>query len=84
MYSKYEGPYSTPPATDNGQEFGFITVTPYYTGSYGTPSQADDVSSYIVAIKTLAEADFKAQYASWPLVLQKYDLMKNLLAAHNL
>jgi hypothetical protein len=84
MYGKYEGPYATPPATGNGEEFGFITVTLYSPQNYTTPTQTDDVGSYIVAIKTIKETDFKAQYANSPYVLQKYDLMKNLLAAHNL
>ena len=84
MYNKFEGPYAIPMATGNGEEFGFISVTLYFPGTYQTPTQVADVSSYIVAIKTVAEADFRAQYANAPLVLQKYDLMKDLLTAHKL
>jgi len=84
LYEKYSG---TSPLTNDDnmrllEESGFIV--PYLWGGIYEimgwyPSKSDDISSFVKLVMTKTEDDVKSQYGNYPIVMDKYYVMKNIL-----
>jgi hypothetical protein len=60
------------------QEVGFLNTDP--TNSYYTPSSPFmDVMMYCEAILTYSENEFKEQYGQYPYIMEKYNILKEIL-----
>jgi hypothetical protein len=83
MYKGYLRNYVTgadPTSWDHPtvQEVGFLDVDPTYT--YYTPSSPFiDVLMYCEAILTYSENEFEAQYGEYPYIMEKYNILKEIL-----
>jgi len=61
------------------REYGFIldgTESPYY---FTTPDEAGDVKLFLSNILTMSAADFQTLNGNYPLVMNKYNLLKTAL-----
>jgi hypothetical protein len=53
----------------------------YSVEVWGTyPTQADDLSSFVKLVTTKTEDEVKLQYGSYPIVMEKYYAMRNILS----
>lgn len=50
-----------------------------YTGAYYFRSKNNDRNDYITAVFDTPELEFKAAYVDYPVVLQKYDILKQII-----
>lgn len=62
-------------------EYGFITAMYESSTYYMAPAQADDLDAYLNAVLTTSSTAFAAQYGAYPLVMQKYNLLVNIVKA---
>lgn len=60
------------------EDFGFITSVKE-NGVVFSPSELPDVESYVNAVFSNTTSAFNAQYANYPAVLKKFDVMKSML-----
>jgi hypothetical protein len=84
LYETYSGliPSSEEENMTLMNQSGFITGHYYYEIylSYGTyPSQSEDVSSFAKLVLTQSEDEVNDTYADYPLVLEKYRVMKAII-----
>jgi len=76
-YDQPDSPYYLP--WKDKREYGFLldgTETEYY---YSTPSQSGDLKLYLNKIFTMSAADFESANGNYPLVMNKYNLVKEAL-----
>ena len=76
-YNQADSPYYLP--WKDKREYGFLldgTETDYY---FGTPSQSGDLKVYLSKILTMSVADFESMNGNYPLVMNKYNLVKEAL-----
>ena len=64
--------------TQTFEDFGFITTVKTGNKIY-SPEKSRDLDSYLRAVFSNTPANFKAQYANYPPVLQKFDVLRNIL-----
>lgn len=75
--SKYRSPLVGFGNSKIAQNWGFID----FAYSNVTPSEAEDVAMYLsMFFNGSSEDDFREQFAKWPKVLGKYDIMKEIVA----
>lgn len=84
LYGKYSG---TMPTTNDAnmilmEQSGFIV--PYYFANVFVlkgyfPSGSDDISSYVKMIVTKTDDEVNALYGNYPIVMNKYNVMKTIL-----
>ena len=43
---------------------------------YTTPTESQDVADFVVAILTMTEEDFVAEYGEYPVIMSKYEFLK--------
>ena len=67
---------SDDPTNEEIYALGFLTWSTWYREF---PSRSSDFTSFLKAVFYQKEEDFKARYASYPLILQKYDIMKEVV-----
>ncbi len=67
---------SDDPTNEEIYALGFLTWSTWYQEF---PSRSSDFTSFLKAVFYQKEEDFKARYASYPLILQKYDIMKEVV-----
>jgi len=69
-------------------EYGFLSYDElsdfwinddFWGSKYTTPSQAQDVRDFVVAIITMTDTEFEAEYGEYPVVMRKYELLKDLV-----
>lgn len=76
-YQGYDPPGSIPFA--DKRVYGFIldgTESPYY---FSTPDETGDLKLFLSKVLTMTAADFEAQNGDYPLVMNKYNLLKEAL-----
>ena len=77
---KYYGKYykdfgmSSIPVAKDLHSLGFILT---YSSIF--PDKNKDLESYMQAIFYQEEEEFKAKYANYPIILQKYDILKRII-----
>ena len=82
---EYYGKYFYDYQYDFWSEEEFIMATGilsfYYDGYefFEVDSMDSDLDIYLTAILEGSEEDFKAEYGDYPLVIKKYDMLKQLL-----
>ncbi len=59
--------------------YGFLSDGTEAATYYATGAPLDDLSRYLDVMLVLSPAEFNAKYGSYPLVMQKYVLMVNIL-----
>lgn len=93
FYSYCAPYYSTYAMNEEAEAFIALHPTMYDLGflsaySYGTPNgfyiynfkaKNYDLDDYTSALFSMTEAEFKTQYADYPIVLKKYDILKGII-----
>lgn len=65
------------------EEYGFIKYIDDW-GDYYLASKSEDLISYVHAVITGNEEDFKAKYKNYAIVMAKYNLIKDIIAKSNI
>lgn len=65
-------------------KYGFLSYEESRYSAYSDylPYSETDYNDYIKAVIEEDEQEFKKQYADYPMILTKYDIVKDILAAH--
>ncbi len=66
----------------NGAKNEDMSTIDDHLAGYTCPSQLQDLYEYAAAVLGMDEADFKAKYADYPLVISRYDAFKPLFTAY--
>lgn len=83
-YGKYVyGTASTPTSLEYKikEEYGFFTNGTEYPGYYQIGTQIEDLNDYLKKIFSLTATEFKTQYGSYPIIMQKYNTLMPALTA---
>lgn len=64
------------------EEFGCITSIPRPPSGFNLPKDKDDLKAFLIAYYNSPESDFKEKYKDYPLVIQKYDWIKDFIASN--
>ena len=77
--SEYYGEYYSDlgisrPTGDDLYAYGFISS--YYSSF---PSRSNDVTAFTQALFNTKEQEFKEKYANFPVIIQKYNIIKNIV-----
>jgi len=83
FYSKY----AYPGAVNNDfylefkdkREYGFILDGYESEYGYSTPTEFTDLTQFLTKVLTVSQADFEAVYGNYPLVMSKYNLLKEAI-----
>ena len=76
-YGRY---FYSEPSEKEMYEKGFLTYEyDDYYGDYSWPYKKDDRSSFLQAIFYQDETEFKEKFADYPVILQKYDVLKKIV-----
>lgn len=46
---------------------------------YTTPTESQDVADFVAAILTMSEEDFMAEYGEYPVIMNKYEFLKQIV-----
>lgn len=93
FYSYCEPYYGTYAMRDEAEAFIALHPTIYDVGflsaySYGTPNgfyiynfkaKNYDLDDYTAVLFSMSESEFRSQYADYPIVLKKYDILKSIV-----
>lgn len=61
-------------------ELGFLTCSySWWYGDWYFPSARNDFNSYYSALFSMTQEEFEQKYAAYPLVMKKYNILKNFI-----
>lgn len=62
-------------------QYGFLKVNYESSVYYQAPGQADDLDAYLEAILSMSVDAFQAKYGTYPLVMEKYNILVAIVKA---
>lgn len=66
------------------EQYGFLKVNYESAVYYQAPDQANDLDAYLGALLSMSADAFQAKYGSYPLVMQKYNILVQIVKAAGL